>query len=216
MKVIIVGCGRMGSELANQLSQDGHTVTVVDKDPLAFYRLDATFKGRTVEGIGFDSDVLKQAGVERADALAALTSGDNTNIITARVARNVFRVPKVVARMYDPRRAEIYQRLGLQTVSSTSWGVSRAIQLLIHPDLYVVVSLGNGEVELVEFEAPPHWVNRTVNNVNVPGEIMVSAITRQGKTFVPILGTVFQEGDRLAVTVLSTARGRLEDLLALR
>jgi trk system potassium uptake protein TrkA len=212
MKVIIVGCGRMGSELAGQLVLDGHDVTVVDKSPLAFYRLGERFKGKTIEGIGFDRNVLIRAGVERADALAATTSGDNSNIITARVARNVFRVPKVIARLYDPRRAEIYQRLGLQTVSSTAWGVSRAIQLLVHAELNVAISLGNGEVEVLEMEVPLHWVS----NVNVPGEVSVTAVTRQGKTFIPTLGTVFQEGDRLAVAALTTSRGRLEDLMALR
>ncbi len=216
MRVIIVGCGRMGSELALQLSHDGHDVTVVDINPQAFYRLGPAFKGRTVEGVGFDRDVLVRAGVERADALAALTSGDNRNIITARVARNVFRVPKVIARLYDPGRAEIYQRLGLQTVSSTAWGVSRAIQLLAHAELNVAISLGNGEVEMLEMELPLHWASRTVNNVNVPGEVSVTAITRQGKTFIPTLGTVFQEDDRVAIAILATSRGRLEDLMALR
>ena len=216
MKVIIVGCGRMGSELAIQLSHDDHYVTVVDTDPSAFYRLGPAFKGKTVEGVGFDRDVLIRAGVERADALAAVTTGDNRNIVIARVARNVFRVPKVVARLYDPRRAEIYQRLGLQTISSTAWGASRFIQLLIHPDLHVAITLGNGEVEVVEFEVPPHWVSRTVSNVNVPGEISVTAVSRKGKTLIPTLGTVFQDGDRAAIAVLATSRGRLEELLALR
>jgi trk/ktr system potassium uptake protein len=216
MKVIIVGCGRMGSELATQLAHDDHDVTVVDVDPSAFYRLGSTFKGKTVEGVGFDRNVLIRAGVERADALAAVTAGDNRNIVIARVARNVFRVPKVVARLYDPRRAEIYQRLGLQTISSTAWGVSRFIQLLAHPDLHVASTLGNGEVEVVEFEVPAHWVSRSVNNVNVPGEINVTAVSRNGKTFIPTLGTVFQDGDRAAITVLATSRGRLEELLALR
>ncbi len=216
MRVIIVGCGRMGAELANHMWRDGHDVTVVDKNPQAFYRLGAGFKGATVEGVGFDRDVLIRAGVERADALAATTSGDNSNIITARVARNVFHVPKVIARLYDPRRAEIYQRLGLQTVSSTAWGVSRAIQLLSHAELYVSVTLGNGDVEVVELEVPPHWVSRTVNNANVPGEINVVAVTRQGKTFIPVTGTVFQNGDRAAVAVLAAARERLEELMALR
>jgi len=216
MRVIVVGCGRMGSELAIQLSHDGHAVTVVDISPQAFYRLGPAFKGRTVEGVGFDRDVLIRAGVERADALAAVTAGDNRNIVIARVARNVFRVPKVVARLYDPRRAEIYQRLGLQTISSTAWGVSRFIQLLAHPDLHVASTLGNGEVEVVEFEVPAHWVSRSVNNVNVPGEINVTAVSRNGKTFIPTLGTVFQDGDRAAITVLATSRGRLEELLALR
>lgn len=215
MRVIIVGCGRMGSELANQLSLDGHEVIVVDRDPRAFYRLDAGFKGKTVEGIGFDRDILRRAGADQADALAAVTAGDNANIITARVARKVFRIPKIVARLYDPRRAEIYQRLGLQTVSSTSWGVSRAIQLLVNPDLYVTLSLGNGEVELVELEAPTHWISHTVHNVNVAGEINVTAIIRQGKAMIPTSGTVFQAGDRLTIAVLSTARSRLEDMLAL-
>lgn len=216
MRVIIVGCGRMGSELALQLWHDGHDVTVVDRDPRAFYRLGAGFKGATVEGVGFDRHVLIRAGIERADALAAVTAGDNTNIITARVAHNIFRVPKVIARLYDPRRAEIYQRLGLQTVSSTAWGVSRAIQLLSHAELNVTAALGHGEVEIVEMDVPVHWVSRMVNNVNVPGEINVTAITRQARTFIPTTGTIFQEGDRVAIALLTTARGRLEDMMALR
>jgi len=216
MKVIIVGCGRMGSELAIQLDQDGHDVTVVDIDPRTFYRLGAAFGGKTVEGVGFDRNVLVRAGIEHADALAAVTSGDNRNIVIARVARNVFHVPKVVARLYDPRRAEIYQRLGLQTVSSTAWGVNRIIQLLEHPDVHVVMSLGGGEVELVEFEIPPHWIGRAINHVLVPGEISATAIVRNGKAFVPTLGTEFQEGDRVYLAVLSISRDRLQDLLGLR
>lgn len=216
MRVIVVGCGRAGAELALQLLQDGHDVTVVDKNPTAFYRLGEGFKGKTVTGVGFDRDVLIRAGVEQADALAAFTDGDNTNVITARVARNVFRVPKVVARLYDPRRAEIYQRLGLQTVSATAWGVDRAIQLMIHPDLHVAATLGNGDVELMELEVPPHWVSRTVSNVNVPGEISVVALTRKDKTIIPILGTVFQDGDRATIAVMVSARAQLEELMALR
>ena len=215
MKVIVVGCGRMGAELALQLSHDGHDVTVVDKDPRSFYRLGDNFRGAKVEGIGFDRDVLVKAGAEHADGLIATTSGDNSNIITARVARNVFRVPKVVARLYDPRRAEVYQRLGLQTVSSTAWGVSRVIQLIEHRDLNVIATLGSGEVEIAECETPPHWVGRTVNNVNVPGEINVVGITRRGKALIPTLGTVFQEGDRVEIAVSASSRSRLEDMLAL-
>jgi len=216
MRVIVVGCGRAGAELALQLQQDGHDVVVVDKDPKAFYRLGPGFKGATVTGIGFDRAVLIRAGVERADALAAFTAGDNTNVITARVARNVFHVPKVVARVYDPRRAEIYQRLGLQTVSSTAWGVSRATQLLTHPDLHVVVTLGNGDVEVVELEVPSHWVGHMVNHVTVPGEVTMVALTRKDKTTIPTMGTVFQDGDRAAIAVLVSARRRLEELMALR
>ena len=142
--MIVVGCGRMGAELALALAREGKEVTVVDRDRRAFARLGAGFAGATVEGVGFDRDVLLRAGVERSDALAALTSGDNANIVTARIARTIFRVPKVVARVYDPRRAEIYTRLGLQTVSTTAWGVSRMQQLLVHGELNVIRSSARG------------------------------------------------------------------------
>lgn len=215
MSVIIVGCGRMGSELALRLGEDGQDVTVVDVDPRVFDRLGPGFKGKTLVGSGFDRDVLARAGAEQADGLAAVTAGDNLNIVIARVARSVFKVPKVVARLYDPRRAEIYQRLGLQTVSSTALGAARIIQLLGHRDLNVIGTLGNGEIELVELEVPPHWVHRTVNNVNVPGEVSVAGVSRKGSMFLPSLGAEFQSGDRLVVAVLSSSRGRLERMLAL-
>jgi trk system potassium uptake protein TrkA len=216
MKVIIVGCGRVGSELANELSQTGHDVTIVDKNPQSFERLGPAFKGQMVEGVGFDRDVLVQAGVERADALAAVTSGDNSNVITARVARRVFRVPKVVARLYDPRRVEIYQRLGLQTFSTTTWGVRRVIQLLAYRELNVVMALEEGDVELVAFEVPPHWVSRTVGEVTQLGEISVVAISRHGKGLIPMQGSAFQDGDRVTLAILATSRNRLESLLAWR
>ena len=193
----------------------GDSVSVIDKDAASFRRLDQAFRGKTVLGIGFDRDILVAAGVERADALAAVTSGDNTNIITARVARSTFRVPRVVTRIYDPRRAEIYQRLGLTTVSPTTWGISRVVQLLCHRDMDVITPLGNGEVEVVEIEVPHPWVSRPVSMVTIPGEVIISAIYRRGRTFIPTLGTVFEEGDRAAVTVVASSRGRLENLLAL-
>ncbi|HEX9116578.1 MAG TPA: TrkA family potassium uptake protein [Anaerolineae bacterium] len=215
MRVIIVGCGRLGSELADRMSHDGDEVVVVDKDPKAFLRLGEGFKGRTIAGVGFDRDVLTKAGVERADALAAVTSGDNSNIVAARTAHNIFHVPKVVARIYDPRRAEIYARLGLLTVSSTSWGTRRVIQLLAHPDITVLTTLGNGEVELVEVDAPDAWAGRTVNDVNFVGELLVTGVTRRGRTLVPTSGTIFEQGDRVALTVLTSSIGRLEKLLGL-
>jgi trk system potassium uptake protein TrkA len=216
MKVVVVGCGRMGSELALRLVDGGHEVTVVDKDPRVFRRLGAAFTGARVAGVGFDREVLRRAGVEHADALAALTSGDNANIVTARVAQKLFRVPKVVARVYDPRRAEIYRRLGLQTVSTTAWGVVRIVQLLAHRDLNVIRTLGAGEVELIEHEAPPHWVGRAVSHVTVPGEISVAAIMRRDTAVLPAPATLFQSGDRVVIVALPAARKRLEHLLALR
>jgi len=215
MKVIIAGCGRMGAELSLRFSE-GHEVTVVDRDARAFLRLGAGFGGRTVEGVGFDREVLLRAGIESADALAAVTSGDNANIVIARVARNVFRVPTVVARVYDPRRAKIYRRLGLQTVSTTAWGVVRMTQLIAHRELNVIRSLGEGEVELVEQEVPAHWVGRPVSQVSVAGEISVTAILRRGAAKLPSPGTAFEPGDRVVIAVLPAARARLEHLLGLR
>jgi trk system potassium uptake protein TrkA len=214
MNLIVVGCGRLGAELADRMARDGEDVVVIDKNPQAFYRLGTGFRGKTLQGVGFDRDVLVQAGIERSDALAAVTSGDNSNIITARIARMVFHVPKVVARIYDPRRAEIYQRLGLSTISSTIWGVNRVVQLLSHRDLNVIASLGNGEVDLVEVDVPHHWVSRTVNQVTVPGEVTISAINRSGRTFLPTLGTAFEEGDVLVIGVLASSRNQLQRLLA--
>lgn len=216
MRVIVVGCGRMGAELALAVVREGHEVTVVDRSPQAFARLGPSFAGQRVEGVGFDRDVLVRAGVERSDALAALTASDNANIITARIARNVFRVPKVVARVYDPRRAGIYRRLGLPTVSTTSWGVNRIVQLLVHRELNVIRTLGEGEASLVEHEVPRSWVGRSVGEVGVPGEISVTAILRRDRAILPAAATVFQAGDRAVISVLATARERLELLLELR
>lgn len=214
MRVIIIGCGRMGSGLAQTLTLRGHSVTVVDKDPAALERLGPSFKGRTVVGIGFDRDVLVQAGIERADGLAAVTSSDEANVVAARMASQVFRVPKVVARLYDPRKAEIYNRLGLQTINTTSWGINRIADLLCYSQFEPILSLG-GQVDLIEVQIPMLLAGRTVNELTVPGEVMVVAISRGGQTFLCTLGTVFQEGDIAYLAVLPTAGERLKALLAM-
>ena len=215
MKVIIMGCGRVGEQVARLLSDEGHAVTVVDYDASALARLGPQFKGQKVKGIGFDRRVLIAAGIEQTDAFAATSSSDNVNIVAARLARNVFHVPKVVARLYDPRRAEIYRRLELVTISSTTWGARRIHELLTHANLDPVMTLGNGEVVLIEVEAPPRLVGRTVNNLTVPGETHVTAITRQGKAFLPTLGAEFRAGDLVHLAVLAAAMERVEDLLGL-
>ncbi|HKZ70108.1 MAG TPA: TrkA family potassium uptake protein, partial [Anaerolineales bacterium] len=135
MKFIVVGCGRWGAGLAQTLSQRGHAVTIVDQDPSAFGRLGPNFKGKTITGIGFDREVLREAGIERADGLAAVTVSDEANVVTARLAQQVFHVPKVVARLYDPHKAEIYRRLGLQTISTVTWGIHRIAELLCYSEL---------------------------------------------------------------------------------
>jgi trk system potassium uptake protein TrkA len=215
MRVIIMGCGRVGEQVARILADEGHAVTVIDYDANALARLGPQFTGQKVKGIGFDRRVLIAAGIEQADAFAAASSSDNVNIVAARLARNVFHVPKVVARLYDPRRAEIYRRLGLVTISSTSWGARRIHELLTHTNLDPVMTFGNGEVVLIGIEAPPRLVSRRVNNLTVPGEVNVTAITRQGKAFLPTLGTEFHAGDLVHLAVLASAMERLEDLLGL-
>ena len=215
MKVIIMGCGRVGEQVARLMSDEGYAVTVVDYDANALARLGPQFKGQKVKGIGFDRRVLIAAGIEQTDAFAATSSSDNVNIVAARLARNVFHVPKVVARLYDPRRAEIYRRLGLVTISSTTWGARRIHELLTHANLDPVMTLGNGEVVLIEVEAPPRLAGRTVNNLTVPGETHVTAITRQGKAFLPTLGAEFRAGDLVHLAVLAAAMERVEDLLGL-
>ena len=215
MKMIVIGCGRMGAGLTRVLNLRGHTVTVVDKDAGAFQRLGPTFKGKTVLGVGFDRDVLLEAGIERADGLAAVTASDEANVVTARLAGQVFRVPRVVARLYDPAKAEIYHRLGLQTIAPVNWGINRVADLLCYSPLNTVLSLGSGQVDMVEVEVPHALVGRTVKDVNVASEIQVVAVTRAGKTLLPTLGTLFQERDILYLAVLDTSAERLKEMLGL-
>jgi trk system potassium uptake protein TrkA len=199
--------------LAQTLSLRSHTITVVDNDPTAFERLGPGFKGQTVVGVGFDRQVLLKAGIERADGLAAVSASDEVNLVAARMASQIFRVPRVVARSYDPRKAEIYRRLGVQTITPVTWGINRIAELLSFFPLSTTVSLGNGEVDIIEAEVPPLLAGRTVNEVTVPGEIQVVAISRGGKTFLPTLGTVFQAGDWLHLAVLAASTDRLKALL---
>jgi trk system potassium uptake protein TrkA len=215
MKIIIVGCGRIGSGLAQSLSRGGHTVTVIDLNPAAFDLLSPSFKGQKVAGFGFDRDVLLQAGIERADALAAVTSSDEANAVIARLASQVFRVPKVVAQLYDQRKADIYNRLGLQTIDPTAWGIRRAADLLCYSPLSTVMSIGNGGVEIVEAEVPALLVGRTVRDLTVTGEIVVTAINRRNRTFLPSLGTQFENRDVLHIAVAAGSSERLRGLLGL-
>jgi trk system potassium uptake protein TrkA len=213
MKIIIMGCGRVGEQLARLMAAEGHQVVVIDNDVTALGRLESNFKGRVVRGVGFDREVLVQAGVEEADAFAATSSSDNANIIAARIARNVFRVPRVVARLYDPRRAEIYQRLGLSTISSTTWGAERIRELIIHSDLDPVHTFGSGEVSLLAIEAPHHWAGNRVKDVTIAGEIQVVAITRKGQAFIPVGGTEIRLDDTIHLAILASSMERLEALL---
>jgi trk system potassium uptake protein len=215
MKVIIMGCGRVGTEASRLMSEEGHEVTVVDCDERIGEVLGPQFHGKIVIGVGFDRDVLIRAGIETADAFAAASDSDNANIVAARIARNIFKVPRVVARLYDPRRAEIYRRLGLATISSTVWGAERIRETLTHVELDAQTTFGSGEVSLYTIEATPALIGRMVNALVVPGEISVVAITREDKAFVPLLGTEIRAGDLLHFAVQSAALDRLENLLGI-
>lgn len=215
MKVIVMGCGRIGSQVSRLLEGQGHEVTVIDHDASAAGHLSRDFKGRIIRGVGFDRDILLQAGIEQAEAFVAASSSDNANIVAARIARNIFHVPRVVARLYDPRRAEIYQRLGLTTVSSSSWGAQRIFQVLAHSDLDVWDTFGRSDVSRVEIEVTPQLAGRSVTQLNVPGEMMVIALSRDDRAFIPTSGTEFREGDLVHLVVLSSAMERLEQMLGL-
>ena len=215
MKVIIMGCGRVGEQLAGLLVDEGHQVVAIDCDASALARLGPGFKGQRITGVGFDREVLVKAGIEQADAFAATSSSDNANIIAARIAHNIFHVPRVVARLFDPQRAEIYRRLGMLTISSTTWGAERIRELLTLAELDPIVSFGSGEVSLVNVDIPPRLIGRMVKDLTVSNEIIVVAITRQGAAFIPTLGSQFKEGDVVQVVILASALERFKILIGL-
>ena len=199
-KIIIVGCGRVGTELALSIYRQGHAVTVVDNNPRAFDRLGPEFRGRTVQCEAIDQDVLRRAGIENADALAAVTTSDSVNIVAARVARDMFHVPHVVARVYNPRRAPIYEKLELQTITSSSWGAQRIEQLILHPGLRSVSTAGHCEVQIYEISVPEAWHGRKVGDL-VPAEgALPVALTRGGRGCLPDRETVLQAHDLLQIS----------------
>jgi len=213
MQSIIIGCGRVGAGLAQSLCQRRQSVTVVDQEATAFERLGTRFTGQTIIGAGLDREVLLQAGIEHADGLAAVTGSDDTNVVLARLARQVFRVPRVVARLHDPRHAEVYRQLGIQTITPLTWGSHRLTELLCYTHLNTILSLGSGEVDVIEVELPYLLAGRTVHELTLLGEIHVAAISREGRTFLPTLGTVFREGDLVHLVVLGSSAARLTTLL---
>ena len=215
MNIIIMGCGRVGSQVSQLLVRQGHSVTVIDHDANALARLGKDFKGNVVQGLGFDKKVLIEAGVETAEGFVAASSSDNANIVAARIARNLFRVPRVVARLYDPVRAEVYHRLGLTTISSTQWGAERIVEVVTHTDLDVLQVFGDGGTTMVRVEVPARLQGYRVSQMNIPGELLVTAITRDDQTFIPVTGTEFQEGDVMYLAVIPSAMIRLEELLGL-
>ena len=216
MKIIVIGCGRTGAGLARVLDTAGHEVTVVDSQEGAFQRLGPSFGGHRIAGVGFDHDVLLRAGIPVADGIAAVTGDDEVNAVVARLAGRIFRVPKVVARLHDPRKAQIYRRLGVQVVAPVDWGIHRAADLLTFSDVGALISLGTGQVDLVEVELPHLLAGRPVHELTAPGEVMPVAISRAGTTFIPTAGTTMQAGDIVHLAVVAASRDRLDSMLGTR
>jgi len=204
-QIIIVGCGRVGVELALSVSQQPYAVTVVDQNPRAFDRLGPDFRGRTVQGEAFDREALVRAGIETAHAFAAVTASDSANIVSARIAQDLYHVPHVVARVYNPRRTPIYEKLNLQTITSSSWGAKRIEQLILHPGLQTVYAAGNGEVQVYEINIAEEWAGRSVGELIPADGAIPVALARGGRGILPTRETVLQAHDLLHVSTTTEA-----------
>lgn len=214
MHIVVVGCGRVGSELSIALQEQGHTVSIIDRDRRAFAkRLPDDWSGRPVVGSGFDRDVLQEAGIAGADALVAVTSGDNTNILAARIARETYNVGHVVARIYDPRRAMIYQRLGIPTVATVSWTTDQIMRKLFPEAVAPEWTDPTGGVSLVQRAMTDAWAGRRLSELSEPGRFTLALLTRDGAAIVPTDDLVGQEGDVLYLTVAGDARDELTERL---
>ena len=214
MHVVIMGCGRVGSALAKGLEALDHSVAVIDRDAGAFRRLSADFVGTKVTGIGFDRDTLVEAGIERAHAFAAVSSGDNSNIIAARVARETFGLESVVARIYDARRAAVYQKLGIPTVATVRWTADQVVRRLLPEGLVTEWRDPSGKVALVEVAYARSWIGERVTRMEEDAGMRVALLTRLGEGLVPHRDSVVQEGDLVHAAVEWDRMDEVERVLA--
>src|SRR5712691_1177092 len=211
-----MGCGRVGSTVAHILEDQGHSVAIIDQNAEAFRKLRPGFKGSKITGIGFDRDVLIEAGIERADAFAAVSSGDNSNVIAARVARESFNVDRVVARIYDPRRAEVYQRLGIPTVATVRWTADQMLRRLLPEGSEPLWRDPTGAVVLAEVTVSPSWIGEPVKALEASAGTRIAFIDRLGEAIVPQPGTMLQEGDVVHVIALEAEVARIAAAFAAR
>lgn len=211
MHVVIAGCGRVGSELATNLERLGHSVAIIDKNRKAFERLKRDFSGKRIVGFAFDREVLEEAGIKEARAFASVTSGDNSNILSARVTKEHYRVPQVVARIYDPRRAQIYQRLGIQTVATVRWTTDQILRTLFPDEVPVEYTVDNGEVVVTAVPVPAQLVGKSALELDLEGRRRVVAVSRFGIPRLPEKGMTLQEGDIIHISVIRTDLGDLND-----
>ena len=214
MHVVIMGCGRVGSALARGLERLEHSVVVIDHDAAAFRRLSPDFSGRKVTGVGFDRDTLVEAGIERAHAFAAVSSGDNSNIIAARVARETFGIENVVARIYDARRAAVYQKLGIPTVATVRWTADQVIRRLLPEGIATEWRDPSGQVVLAEVAYSPAWVGHRVTRLEAESGGRVALLTRLGEGMLPHAESVVQEGDLVHLSLTHDRLEEVSDILA--
>jgi trk system potassium uptake protein TrkA len=214
MYVIIVGCGRVGSELAKLLSGEGHDVVVIDKNQVSFERLGDTFNGVTFIGNGFDLNLLKQAGIEKADAFCAVTNGDNTNLVAAQAAKKIFKVPKVIARVYDPQRAHIYTALGLDVISGTILFAAMIRDKIIESRFssYLIESKDLG---VIEVEVKNNLIGKTIQEINMPGEFLVVAIRKLEGVIIPETKTILKAKDVLMAVVKVASLSKIKERFSL-
>ncbi len=214
MHVVIMGCGRVGSTLAHSLEARGHSVAVVDQDADAFRRLGPGFAGFTVTGVGFDRVVLREAGIERADAFAAVSSGDNSNIISARLARETFGVSRVVARIYDQRRAVVYERLGIPTVATVRWAADRMVRHLVPEGNVEVFRDPTSAVSIIEVVLHRDWVGRPLRALEAATGTRVAYLMRFGIGALPTGATIVQDGDQVFMLVTDDIAGQVTTIAA--
>jgi trk system potassium uptake protein TrkA len=214
MHVVIMGCGRVGSTLAHILEGQGHTVAVIDRNPESFRRLGPDFEGRRITGFGFDRDTLHDAGIEKAGAFAAVSNGDNSNIIAARVARETFGVENVVARIYDPGRAEVYQRLGIPTVATVRWTADQILRRLLPHGAEPEWRDPTGCVVLAEVHVGERWLGKPLSALEAATAARVAFVTRLGEALLPDSKTVIQEGDLVHVVMLDSNADRIASIFA--
>jgi trk system potassium uptake protein len=207
--VVIAGCGRVGSELSSNLERLGHSVAVIDKNRKAFDRLPPAFNGRALTGLAFDRRVLEDAGIRDATAFASVTNGDNSNIVSARVAREHYKIPQVVARIYDPRRAQIYQRLGIRTVATVRWATDQILRHLLPEEVSVEHTVENGEVLITAMPVPVEAVGKKALDIDEPGRRRVIAVSRLGVPRIPDAELSMQEDDVIYVSVVREEAGSL-------
>jgi len=211
---MIIGCGRVGSQLALLLSQEGHNVTIIDKNPESFKRLGGSFNGLTATGTGFNEELLRELKIDKQDAFVSVTSGDNTNLMATQIAKKIFQVPRVIARVYDPKRADIYRKLGLDVISGTTL-VAAMIRDKIIENRFTSHLLDTGELGVIEIPVAEDLKGKKVQDINIPDEFLVTVIERKKRVIIPQPDTKLEAGDKAIGVVRTTSLEKVKKIFKL-